>query len=54
MKRSREATPLELLTATAVVATVADARSFRSGREFAAFLAVVPQQSGTGGRFKLA
>jgi transposase len=30
-----------LLTATAVVATVADARSFRSGREFAAFLGLV-------------
>src|SRR5256885_2335481 len=38
------------LTATAVVATIADARSFRSGREFAAFLGLVPRQSGTGGR----
>ena len=41
------------LTATAVVATVADARSFRCGREFAAFLGLVPRQSGTGGRVKL-
>ena len=41
------------LTATAVVATVADARTFRSGREFAAFLGLVPRQSGTGGRVKL-
>ena len=41
------------LTATAVVATVADARSFRSGREFAAFLGLVPRQSGTGGRVKM-
>jgi len=41
------------LTATAVVATVADARSFRSGRKFAAFLGLVPRQSGTGGRVKL-
>ena len=41
------------LTATAVVATVADARSFRSGREFAAFLGLVPRQSGSGGRVKL-
>jgi transposase len=41
------------LTATAVVATVADARSFRSGREFAAFLGLVPRHSGTGGRVKL-
>lgn len=41
------------LTASAVVATVADARKFRSGREFAAFLGLVPRQSGTGGRVKL-
>jgi transposase len=41
------------LTATAVAATVVDARSFRSGREFAAFLGIVPRQSGTGGRVKL-
>jgi transposase len=41
------------LTATAAVATVSDARSFRSGREFAAFLGIVPRQSGTGGRVKL-
>jgi len=41
------------LTASAVVATVADARSFRSGREFAAFLGLVPRQSGTGGRVKM-
>lgn len=41
------------LTATAVVASVADAKSFRSGREFAAFLGLVPRQSGTGGRIKL-
>ena len=41
------------LTASAVVATVADARTFRSGREFAAFLGLVPRQAGTGGRVKL-
>lgn len=41
------------LTATAVVASVADAKSFRSGREFAAYLGLVPRQSGTGGRVKL-
>ena len=37
------------LTATALVATIGDARTFRSGREFAAFLGLVPRQSGTGG-----
>lgn len=41
------------LTATAVVASVGDAREFRSGREFAAWLGVVPKQSGTGGRVRL-
>jgi transposase len=41
------------LTATAAVATMGDARGFRSGREFAAFLGLVPRQSGTGGRVKL-
>jgi transposase len=41
------------LSATAVVATIGDARSFRSGREFPAFLGLVPRQSGTGGRVKL-
>jgi transposase len=42
-----------LLTATAAVATMGDAKAFRSGREFAAFLGLVPRQSGTGGRIKL-
>jgi transposase len=42
-----------LLTATAVVATIGDAKTFKSGREFAAFLGLVPRQSGTGGRVKL-
>jgi len=41
------------LTATAVVAMVGDARTFRSGREFAAYLGLVPRQSGTGGRVRL-
>lgn len=42
-----------LLTATAAVATMGDAKAFKSGREFAAFLGLVPRQSGTGGRVKL-
>jgi transposase len=42
-----------LLTATAAVATMGDARSFHSGREFAAFIGLVPRHSGTGGRVKL-
>jgi transposase len=42
-----------LLTATAAVATIGEARAFKSGREFAAFVGLVPRQSGTGGRVKL-
>ena len=42
-----------LLSATAAVATMGDAKTFKSGREFAAFLGLVPRQSGTGGRVKL-
>lgn len=42
-----------LLTATAAVATMGDANAFKSGREFAAWLGLVPAQTGTGGRVKL-
>ncbi|MGH8603743.1 MAG: IS110 family transposase [Gammaproteobacteria bacterium] len=42
-----------LLSATAAVATMGDAKAFKSGREFAAWLGLVPRQSGTGGRVKL-
>ena len=42
-----------LLTATAAVATMGDAKAFRSGREFAAYIGLVPKQSGSGGRVNL-
>ena len=42
-----------LLTATSAVATIGDAKAFKSGREFAAFAGLVPRQSGTGGRVQL-
>ncbi|MDP3660097.1 IS110 family transposase [Phenylobacterium sp.] len=42
-----------LLTATAAVATMANPHAFKSGREFAAFLGLVPGQTGTGGKTKL-
>lgn len=42
-----------MLTATAAVATMGDARTFKSGREFAAWLGLVPGQVGTGGKVKL-
>jgi len=42
-----------VLTATAAVATMGDARSFRSGREFAAWIGLVPKQTGSGGKVTL-
>jgi transposase len=38
------------IIATAVAATVADPAGFRSGREFAAWLGLVPRQSASGGK----
>ncbi|WP_175856512.1 IS110 family transposase [Burkholderia anthina] len=42
-----------LLTATAAVATIGDAKTFRSGREFAAWIGLVPKQTGSGGKVQL-
>jgi len=39
--------------ATAIVATVADPTIFRSGRDFAAWIGLVPRQDSTGGKQKL-
>lgn len=41
-----------LLTATAAVAAIGEATTFKSGREFAAWLGLVPRQTGTGGRVR--
>jgi transposase len=41
------------LTATAIAATVPDPAVFRSGREFAAWLGLVPRQNSTGGKTRL-
>lgn len=41
-----------LLTATAAVATMGDPAMFKTGREFAAWLGLVPRQTGTGGRIR--
>ena len=42
-----------VLSATAVVAAMGDPAAFRSGREFAAWLGLVPRHSGTGGRLRM-
>jgi transposase len=41
------------ITATALAATIADPQSFRSAREFAAWLGLVPRQSSSGGHERL-
>jgi len=41
------------ITATAMTATVRDARAFRSGRQFAAWLGLVPRQNSSGGKDRL-
>jgi transposase len=41
------------LAATAIAATVPDPSVFRSGREFAAWLGLVPRQNSTGGKTRL-
>ena len=41
------------LTATALTAALGDGRHFRSGRQFAASLGLVPRQFGTGGTLRL-
>jgi transposase len=42
-----------LLTATAAVAAMGDAKTFRSGREFAAWIGLIPGQTGSGGKVRL-
>jgi transposase len=42
-----------VIGASAIAATVADATVFRSGRDFAAWIGLVPRQDSTGGKQKL-
>ncbi len=42
-----------VIGATAIAATVTDPTAFRSGREFAAWIGLVPRQNSTGGKQKL-
>lgn len=44
---------LGVITATAIAATVTDPDQFRSGRQFAAWLGLSPQQHSTGGKIQL-
>lgn len=42
-----------IITATAIAATVPNARAFKSGREFAAWIGLVPRQQSSGGKERL-
>jgi transposase len=53
MQRIAKIPGVGLLTATAAIATMGDASAFKSGREFCAWLGLVPTQKGTGGKVKL-
>lgn len=52
-KRLLEIPGIGPLTASALVATVGDARQFTNGRQMAAFLGLVPRQHSSGGKQKL-
>jgi len=54
LSRKLEAIPgIGPLTASALVASIADARSFKNGRQVAAWLGLVPKQDSSGGKPKL-
>ena len=52
-RRIAEIPGVGVLPATAVVAAMGDPAAFRSGREFAAWLGLVPRHDGTGGRVRM-
>lgn len=52
-QRLTEVPGLGIITATAMAATVTDPEQFRSGRQFAAWLGLTPQQNSTGGKTQL-
>jgi transposase len=52
-KRLRSIPGIGIVGASAIVATVADPMAFRSGRDFAAWIGLVPRQDSTGGKQKL-
>lgn len=52
-KRLMEIPSVGPLIATAAVATMGEASAFQSGREFAAYVSLVPKQTGSGGKIRL-
>ena len=52
-KRLRSIPGIGIVGATAIAATVPDPKVFRSGRDFAAWIGIVPRQDSTDGKHKL-
>jgi hypothetical protein len=52
-KRLRSIPGIGLVGATAIAATITDPKAFRSGRDLAAWIGLVPRQDSTGGKPKL-
>ena len=52
-RRLEKVPGIGLLTATAIAATVADGKNFDNGRQFAAWLGLVPRQHSSGGKSNL-
>jgi transposase len=52
-KRLESVPGIGLIGASAIAATVTDPQAFRSGRDFAAWIGLVPRQDSTGGKQKL-
>ena len=52
-KKIAEVPGIGPITATAIVASVGDAREFRNGRHLAAWLGLVPRQYSSGGKLRL-
>jgi len=52
-KRLESIPGIGVMGATAIIATVPDPKVFRSGRDFAAWVGLVPRQDSTGGKQKL-
>jgi transposase len=53
MQRIAQIPGVGILTATAAIATMGEASAFKSGREFCAWLGLVPTQRGSGGKVRL-
>jgi transposase len=52
-KRLQSIHGIGIIGASAIAATVTDPKAFRSGRDFAAWIGLVPRQDSTGGKHKL-